>query len=275
MYFASDYSTTESYLYIGNSAFSGCSSLAAVAIEDRPFDLCYDDDGEVYTVGENFVDIGEYAFADCESLADLYLGQGVSCIYANAFANTAISSVTIPATASYIDSYAFGGCENLEDVYFEGYDILWKAYYIDIADDAFADTPWSRKTWLRLLIDENGVLYGFDGFCYSCPEELEIPEGVVEINSWAFSGMEELKSVKWPSSLRTIGFGAFAKTGLETLDGLGEAVEIGAHAFSGTAFDLARPFEFEIADGVLLGFHGKCPASVTIPEGVTNIADAS
>ncbi|MBQ4386900.1 MAG: leucine-rich repeat protein [Prevotella sp.] len=79
--------------------------------------------------------------------------------------------------------------------------------------------------------------------------DLVIPEGVTSIGSYAFYGVEGIKSVTFPSTLTAIGGNAFARTGLESVVIPEGITEIEESTFSSC---------------------GKLK-SVTIPEGVTKI----
>lgn len=92
---------------IGNSAFSGCSSLKKV------------------TFSKELVNIGDSAFAGCNNLSDITLPDKLETIGASAFANcSSLKSIIIPKKVSSIGHYAFtsgsdGYC-NLTDVTFKG-----------------------------------------------------------------------------------------------------------------------------------------------------------
>lgn len=65
-------------------------------------------------------------------------------------------------------------------------------------------------------------------------EDLYIPEGVEEINDYAFFGCKKLKSIRFAKKckLRRIGRGAFAGTSLESVVIPATVTEIGANAFA-------------------------------------------
>mgnify|MGYP003295237192 FL=1 len=90
---------------IGNSAFLSCSNLTEIEIP------------------ASVTNIGINAFKDCTSLEKLTLNEGLTTLSQECFANTKITSVTIPSTLSSVnmdlDYYyggPFGGCKLLEDI---------------------------------------------------------------------------------------------------------------------------------------------------------------
>lgn len=83
-------------LYIGEEAFSGCTSLLEIEIP------------------KTVVRIEDGAFAGCESLETLVLKEGLQEIGAGAFENcTSLKEVVLPASLVRIDENAFAGCEGL------------------------------------------------------------------------------------------------------------------------------------------------------------------
>lgn len=64
------------------------------------------------------------------------------------------------------------------------------------------------------LSENKKILLGYEG---KCPDEITIPDGIEIIEKDAFAGKENLKKVKFNSSIKTIKSGAFAKTGIQTV----------------------------------------------------------
>ena len=81
-----------------NSAFSGCDSLASVNI-----------------LG-NITGIGWSAFSGCSSLTSITLPNSVVAIDAYAFANSGLTSITIPPGVNNIEQNTFYGCGSLMSV---------------------------------------------------------------------------------------------------------------------------------------------------------------
>ena len=83
----------------------------------------------------------------------------------------------------------------------------------------------------KLIIGKNVTTIPYDSFEeFRVLESLELPEGLLEIGSYAFNGCQKLKNVVLPSSLKTIESGAFKRCGFKGID-VPESVEsIGSSA---------------------------------------------
>ncbi len=76
--------------------------------------------GGSYTVPKTVTSIGDYAFAD-SALTGVTIPGGVTSIGGSAFNFCAgLINIAIPASVTSIASYAFGNCGNLAGAYFQG-----------------------------------------------------------------------------------------------------------------------------------------------------------
>ena len=139
------------------------------------------EDGKTYSGVTN---VGDRAFKDCQYLTCMFLDDGITTIGDRAFyADEYLSAINMPRNLELIDKYAFYGCDTLTFVRAGACSRLRR-----IEDHAF----------------------------YSCTmlAELRLPEGLTYIGPWAFAwdrilGQEDT-TLGLPSSLQTIGTGAFA-----------------------------------------------------------------
>ena len=128
--------------------------------------------------------VGDRAFKDCQYLTCMFLDDGIATIGDHAFyADEYLSAINMPRDLELIDKYAFYGCDTLTFVRAGACSRLRR-----IEDHAF----------------------------YSCTTlaELRLPNGLTYIGPWAFAwdrilGQEDT-TLGLPSSLQTIGTGAFA-----------------------------------------------------------------
>lgn len=128
--------------------------------------------------------VGAYAFKDCRYLTCMFLNDDITTISDSAFyKDEYLSAINMPRKLELIDKYAFYGCDTLTFVRARNCSRLRR-----IEDHAF----------------------------YSCTmlAELRLPEGLTYIGPWAFAwdrilGQEDT-TLGLPSSLQTIGTGAFA-----------------------------------------------------------------
>lgn len=139
------------------------------------------EDGKTYSGVTN---VGDRAFKDCQYLTCMFLDDGIATIGDRAFyADEYLSAINMPRNLELIDQYAFYGCDTLTFVRAGACSRLRR-----IEDHAF----------------------------YSCTmlAELRLPNGLTYIGPWAFAwdrilGQEDT-TLSLPSSLQTIGTGAFA-----------------------------------------------------------------
>lgn len=87
-----DVTIPKSVEYLGQNAFSCCSSLRRV----------------VFT-GHRIKEIAGYTFDGCSALESVVLSPGVESILSYAFQNTGLKELTLPSTVQKIYSYAFNG----------------------------------------------------------------------------------------------------------------------------------------------------------------------
>ncbi len=128
--------------------------------------------------------VGAYAFKDCRYLTCMFLNDDITTISDHAFyKGEYLSAINMPRKLELVDKYAFYGCDTLTFVRARNCSRLRR-----IEDHAF----------------------------YSCTmlAELRLPEGLTYIGPWAFAwdrilGQEDT-TLGLPSSLQTIGTGAFA-----------------------------------------------------------------
>ena len=169
-------------------------------------------------------------------LRKVYIVNGITEIPAEAFNCRRVEAVRIPKSVTRIGWKAFRGNEDLESV-----EIPESVTYI--AKDAFSgcnglssikiDGKVIGRSGTRLLIQNNGVLTGFDVPNEECTvngsrftKDLEnltrtadLPWGITKIAEYAFDGCEKLRKIKIPSSVSEIGGGAFShNSSLTTVD---------------------------------------------------------
>lgn len=87
---------------IGTSMFESCTSLTSVAIPS------------------GVTSIGNSAFYNCTSLVSVNIPNGVTSIGSSAFRSSAITTVTIPSGVESVGNEAFRQCPSLATVIFEG-----------------------------------------------------------------------------------------------------------------------------------------------------------
>ena len=176
---------------IGNSAFLSCSNLTEIEIP------------------ASVTNIGINAFKDCTSLEKLTLNEGLTTLSQECFANTKITSVTIPSTLSsvsmdleYYYGGPFGGCDSLNNVTFNDKTTT-------IHDNLFKECS-GLKT---ITIPDTITSIGNSAFL-SCSNltEIEIPASVTNIGINAFKDCTSLEKLTLNEGLTTLSQECFANT---------------------------------------------------------------
>ncbi|MBQ6010155.1 MAG: leucine-rich repeat protein, partial [Kiritimatiellae bacterium] len=222
--------------------------------------------------------------------------NGVTSIAANAFNGTSLESVYIPAGVTNIGYRAFGSCSSLITVRFGD------AANVAMDEEAFYNTPYERSRPFEMMVAD-GVVTGFHGTCPAVLTEQDwpngvtgvadafsgvywsgvygltsvvIPEGIVSLGTYAFNGCSSLTNVVIPASMEVIGTYAFTSCtslSLVTFTGGTNGIDISECAFDRTPWGEENiPFSLNMSEyGELRGWHGRCPADLTIPTDVISI----
>ena len=230
---------------LGEGAFRECSSLTGF---HYPASLCHRnslyDNGYLYDGN---------IFRDCDSFTSFEVPEGTTILCEGLFygANK-LESVTLPSTLKEIGDNAFHGCVSLGAIEFP--DGL-----VTIHEDAF----------------------------HSCPliESILLPNSLIRIEAHAFIDCTSLESIVFSDQLKDIDAGAFwncssltAANLPDSLEGLGESAFGECVNLESIHYPLSLDHRnSEYGNGYLYDgktfYNCKKLRSVTIPEGVTKIAD--
>ena len=158
-------------------------------------------------IPSSIITIGMNAFLFCSNLTELTFESAskVKTICSTAFAETAIKSLTIPASVETIEEYAFGECNHsIKSLTFEAGSKL-----VTIGDSAFSMTR--------------------------C-ETLVLPDGLKTIGEDAFSD-NAIKSLTLPASIESIGSGAFQGLIADEINYKGTKNQWSEISYESTSFD--------------------------------------
>lgn len=235
----------DSVTYIGNAAFSGCTSLNNVtigrgvtSIVNYAFENCTSLTTLNYYADSCITMNGSYIFTGCPNFQNLNIGSNVRYIPANAFYNCrAVTSVVIPDSVTTIGANAFYGCQGLTSM------TLGKRVH-SILNDAFYNcsalvsthytgtlTQWCGIDFYNAV--SNPVTLSGNLYINNQPViNLVIPDSVTTIRNYSFYGCSGLSSVTIPNTVTTIQSQPFAYCDYMTLLTLGSGLtSIGYYAF--------------------------------------------
>ena len=153
---------------IGDSAFSGCSSLTSVVI------------------GDSVTSIGEKAFRYCSSLTEVVIPDRVTSIGGSAFYYcSSLTEVVIPDRVTSIGGYTFYFCSSLTEI------VIGDSVK-SIGDCTFTGCSSLTEVVIGESVKSIGV-YAFE-VCSSLTQ-IEIPDSVKSIGDYAFKGCSSLTEV--------------------------------------------------------------------------------
>lgn len=292
--------------YIPDSAFGGCDNLTVVHyngdidgwckilfgnLHANPLKYSHNlyINNELLTdlvIPNTITEIKDFAFSYATGLKSVKIPDSVTSIGWSAFFGcTGLTTLTVPDSVTCIMPHAFSGCSGLAD-------ITIPESLTSISPSTFFGTAWYNS-------QPDGILYmagwclgykggalsgsltipeGTRGIARNAFDECEltsvvVPDSVLYICDFAFSGLKKLKSVTLGKSIIKIGNATFSNCSSLTGIVLPDSVtEIGKDAFSGCkklksvvlGKSLAKIGSFAFDDCSKL-------ANLTIPDSVTEI----
>ncbi len=202
---------------IGYSAFEYCENLISVEIPDSvtsigesAFFYCKKLDN--ITIPDDVTSIGNGSFDWCESLKAIRIPDGVTSIGERAFRNcTTLTGITIPDSVECIGESAFYNTGYYNDesnwengvLYINNHLIAANKYdeeYYEYTGNI--EGAYTIKKGTKTIAD-----YAFS-YCEDL-KSIKIPDSVISIGRYAFYHCTDIKSVKIPDGVKSIGDSAF------------------------------------------------------------------
>lgn len=217
---------------------------------------------ESFSAPRSLSSIGEKAFYNCQLLSEVHLNEGLVEVRSNAFTDTAIGELRLPASVERLGNPLAAGT---------------KLTYVG-ADATFSIAEGSD----HLLLDEEGCLYRkteegliLDRMMNPAATVYAVQAGAIAISDDAFNGHSALKRVELPDGLAVIGKRAFKACRSLAYANIPSTVKvIEDEAFLDTALEEAHlPSGLEKLGGNALvtygAHHGEHPTlrSVTVGQG--------
>lgn len=267
---------------IGENAFSGCSGLTKITINQALGEISGEPWGApsnpevIWTVpglryglmddgfGYQVLNIGTHTDKSLV-IPNTYKGLPVLQIGAAAFANSAIESVIIPSNIVTIGNAAFAQCQNLTEVYYDGDVASW--CNISFGYNVANPVEYAEK----LYIKKSGANE------YELLTNLVIPDGVAEIKDYAFYNCDSLTGAMIPDSVTIIGSKSFENCNNLTSVTIGNGVtSIDREAFYYCRKLMSVTMGNSVASIGDYAFKScSSLASITIPDSVTSIGYAA
>ncbi len=216
--------------------------------------------GNTYIIPNTVTHIGKSAFNYCY-VKNITIPDSVTSIDDQAFDDCdALLSIALPKNVSSIGINAFRNCDSLTEIWVDEENECFTSDAVGILLNKDMTTlircPEGRS---EAYVIPNTVTI-IDSYAFSGCDELTsvtIPNGVTTIREYAFSGCDELTSVTIPNSVTSIEeyafYDCYALTRVSLTDGL---VSIGDHAFDhcGSITSIAIPNSVtSFGDGALFG----------------------
>ena len=264
-----------------NSAFMGCSELAALSFPDGVVEIgslegCIKLTALTIPAGVTIEDfkctnctaltsinfkgsvgttIPESAFSDCTALKSINLFENISTIGNNAFKNcTSLTQLTMPASLASIGEYAFQNTD-LANVTLQRNLTIIGQYAFDGCANLASITFSPNVTEIKEYTFNN---------CAKL-KDIVLPNGLIYVKDYAFNGCSSLGKVTIPGGVQNISPGAFKNSGLTEV-----ILKEGVMSLSNSSFDgclLLKKVTFPTTMKTIGGFSNTGIKEIAFAEG--------
>ena len=255
---------------IGDYAFQNCTSLlsfvAPSSLKEIGFSAFADCSllGYVNIINTKIEMLSSYLFENCESLTSIDIPNTVTEIGTFAFMNTSLNKLAIPQSVTTLGGSMIYGNKNIKEM-----NIPKSVSYVKTSGDG---SPFAGSA-VESIIFEDGMTKIPDHMCTNTEElmNVDLPDTVVEIGLYSFSGCPSLKNISLPDNLKTLETGAFSDSGLISIEIPDTVTEIGTFAFMNTSLNkLAIPQSVTTLGGSMI-YGNKNIKEMNIPKSVSYV----
>ncbi|MEE0114630.1 MAG: leucine-rich repeat protein [Ruminococcus sp.] len=222
------------FVELGDSVFKNCTNLTEITLPDEisaiPQQAFYGCTSLTTVNASNVTEIESDAFCNCTSLTTLNVSENVVKMGADALYHTAIFNEQYDedgneAVIKYFNNWVIGLKSNLSE---NEKDIVIQEGTVGIANSSILRiTSVQLPSTLKYIGDR-----AFQNqYPYNNLSEINLPEGLISIGSYAFESTN-LKEITIPSSVESVGSYAFSKTKIETVVVESGVKEINDYAFN-------------------------------------------
>lgn len=206
---------------VGSSAFSNCEDLISVdmpnsitEIDNWAFQRCKN--LASVKLSSNLKNISYMAFYECSQISSMSLPEGLETIGNEAFESCRnLSSINMPNSVISVGFRAFRWCDKLSTPLYNQRLFVFcptstqGQYAIPDGIQVVCSSAFEYCRTSSVVIPNSVTVIGSNAFCASSIESVTIPQQVKIIESYTFDRCYKLKKVVLPSSLDSIGNGAF------------------------------------------------------------------
>ena len=199
---------------LGNSAFQYCSKLSQI---DIPEGVTYLGDSIFYdcdallqvNIPGSVTSVGYCAFFSCYKLTEVVISNGVVKIGNSAFTDcSSLQELHLPDSVKEIGDSAFASCSSLQEVHLpDSIEEIGKEVFSQCTKISKFSGKFASEDGLALIMGPRFLQYAVA----STVNSYTVPEGVEQIDDYAFYQSQNLTTLRLPESIYRIGNNAIAK----------------------------------------------------------------
>ena len=214
-------------------------------------------------------DIKEYGFYGCNNLKTLSLGNQTVTIEQYAFNNTGIENLLIPNSVKIISNHAFDGCSSLKTLSIDNAQVSIKGRAFSNCEK-LVDINLGNAVVELGSIEESQYLRGAFWNCNNITT-IKFPSSLTSIGDGSFDGCTRLREVELPTTITYIGNYAFSGCSIDNITLPSSLTCIGDYAFYNCPIR-----EIELPNGLKAigkGTFSACPLTeIVVPVSVSYIS---